>query len=177
MRVSDVLTLYDYNAWANGRVLDAAAKVPVAQFVAPAELSFDSLRGTLVHTLDAELDWRCRWQGLPSPPRLQQEDFADAGALVARWREEDARLRAYLATLRDEDLHRDLHYTSRLGRQYVETLWYLLVHVVNHGTQHRSEAAILLTNYGHSPDDLDLVYFIRDRVGAGAAQGRTEASE
>lgn len=39
-------------------------------------------------------------------------------------------------------------------------LWQALLHQVNHATQHRSEAALLLTAAGHSPGNLDfLVYF------------------
>ena len=37
-----------------------------------------------------------------------------------------------------------------------------LAHLANHGTQHRSEAAMLLTSYGYSPDDLDLIVFLRE---------------
>ena len=37
-----------------------------------------------------------------------------------------------------------------------------MAHVVNHGARHRSEAAMLLTNYSYSPGDLDLIVFLRE---------------
>jgi uncharacterized damage-inducible protein DinB len=42
----------------------------------------------------------------------------------------------------------------------------MLIHQVNHATQHRSEAALLLTQMGHSPGDLDLLVYM-DGVNAG----------
>ena len=40
------------------------------------------------------------------------------------------------------------------------SLWQALAHVVNHGTQHRAEAAALLTTVGCSPGDLDMIDYI-----------------
>ncbi len=70
---------------------------------------------------------------------------------------------AFLDTLGDADLDRPLTYRSSDGETLTRTFWYLLVHVVNHGTQHRAEAALLLTELGHSPGDIDLTLFVREQ--------------
>ena len=68
----------------------------------------------------------------------------------------------FLTGLSDDDLNATLHYKTTRGTPMSDVLWHLLVHVVNHGTQHRSEAAILLTTYGRSPRGPRPDYLLRE---------------
>lgn len=164
MLAAEARFLFDYNYWANGRILDAAAEVGRDEFVAPAPLSHGSLRGTLVHTLSAEWIWRLRCQKGESPTAMLSEDeFPTLAALRDRWREEESAMRGFLAGLHDDDLLRTVPYRSTAGTPLASVLWLILAHVVNHGTQSRAEAAVLLTQYGSSPGDIDLIVFARER--------------
>ena len=107
MNKADIVTLYDYNYWANGRILNAAARVTPEQFIAPAGLSHGSLRGTLVHTLGAEVIWRLRCQEGAAPHAMPVEtEFATFEALRVHWQAEEAAMRAFLVTLTDDLLRR-----------------------------------------------------------------------
>lgn len=55
----DIRMLYEYNRWANARILAAAAPISNAQFLTPGDFPHGGLRGTLVHTLFAELPGEC----------------------------------------------------------------------------------------------------------------------
>ncbi len=60
-------------------------------------------------------------------------------------------------------LTRMVRYPIDSGELRERVLWHCLLHVVNHGTQHRSEAAAILTSYGASPGDLDFTVFLLER--------------
>lgn len=162
MNRSDLQLLYRYNSWANARILNAAANLTLEQFLAPAAFPHGGLRGTLTHMLFAEWLWRKRWEGDSPTQRLKPEDFPDFDSLQRRWQEEEQKLLAFVEKVSEAALQATLHYktTTREPRQGI--LWQLMVHLVNHGTQHRSEAAALLTDFGHSPGDIDLIVLLRE---------------
>lgn len=164
MNKQELLTLYDYNYWANERILRATARVSPADFVAPHAFSHGGLRGTLVHALSAEWIWRVRCQEAVFPTALLQEaDFPTFTDLRMRWQQEEAAMRAYVSSLSDEQINHPIFYKSTDGAPYEALLWQLLVHIVNHGTQHRSEAAAMVTDLGHSPGNIDLIIYLREQ--------------
>ena len=173
MNIKDIHLLYEYNYWANKRILGASVNLTQEQFLASGSFPYGGLRGTLVHTLDSEWSWRHLIESIGSAsepkdfdwanwPELKEADFPTIDSLETRWREEEQAMRAYLGNLSDADMERHLRYTTDTGIKRDRILWHCLLHVVNHGTQHRSEAAALLTEYGHSPGDLDFTVFLNE---------------
>jgi uncharacterized damage-inducible protein DinB len=164
MNANDIRTLFDYSAWVNERILRALLQVTPEQFSAPNSSSYGSLRGTLVHTLRSEMIWRRRLQGDPMPTDLPVEtDFPTPQALSAAWAAEQPLMRAYLDSLGDADLQTVLEYKNTKGIPFQNMRWCILAHVVNHGTQHRAEAAAMLTDFGHSPGDIDMILYFREK--------------
>jgi uncharacterized damage-inducible protein DinB len=162
MNKQDLLTFYNYNQWANARILNAVCNVTQEQFLAPASFPHGGLRGTLVHALFAEWIWRKRWEGVSPTHRMKLEDFPTFESLQTRWLEEERQLMDFANSVTDERLNNLFHYNNTAGQPFSRILWQAMAHVVNHGTQHRTEAAAILTDVGHSPGDLDFIYFLGD---------------
>jgi uncharacterized damage-inducible protein DinB len=163
MKVQNIALIYNYNYWATKRLLASAAKVSQEQFVAPRSFPHRSLRGTFVHLLDAEYGWRVLFQQGLETKDLAETEFPTMDALEIRWLEEETAMRVYLGGLKDEDMTSIIRYTTSSGINRERVLWHCLYHVVNHGTQHRSEAAAILTDLGHSPGDFDFSMFMLEK--------------
>lgn len=164
MNLEAMTLLFDYNYWANGRILGATAGLSVEQYtVVVPGLSMGSVRKTLVHALGAEQVWRRRCLEGESPVALLSEaDCPTFDDLRRLWVAEEAEMRDGLARLTDRALAGRLAYHTLGGRPMENVLWQLLAHVVNHGTQHRAEAAVALTAFGYSPGDVDLIVYLRE---------------
>jgi uncharacterized damage-inducible protein DinB len=160
MNKNDISTLIRFNFWANDRLLAASEHLTPAEFrreVTP-DPGWGSLRGVLVHTLDTEYGWRSILQAQETNTILEASDFAEVAALKACWDGERSAWLGYVTRLSDERL------TQGYGRdsQHGPKVWQTIMHVVIHGTQHRGEAAFILTGYGHSPGELDFDLYLQE---------------
>lgn len=160
MNKNDILVLYQYNQWAAEKIFSAAKNITQAEYLAPASFPHGGLQGTLVHALFAEWIWRKRWEGISPRERLKAEDFPTFESLHTRWLEEEQALMSFVDSLTDEKLEATFSYRNTQGQPFERILWQAMAHVVNHGTQHRTEAAAILTDLGHSPGDIDMIGFL-----------------
>lgn len=165
MTRDDLRLLFDYNDWANRRILAAAGGLSAEEYaVALPGMSMGSVRATLVHMLAAQRIWRQRcFEGVSPTALLREAECPTFDGLRRLWAEEEAALRAGLDGPAGDDPDRRVAYRTTDGTPKKETLWQLLAHLVNHGTQHRAEAAVALTAFGCSPGDVDLIVYLRQR--------------
>ena len=161
--------LYDYNYWANGKLLDTCAALSEEQFLRPMSSSFSSVRDTLAHMMGAEWIWLARWLGrptrtLPGVPeglpfaetlRRWQEQFSSVEQLRKRWREIESELRQYLSGLDEKTLAGDFTYVNLQGKTWMYPLWRTIFHLANHGTYHRGQITTLLRQLGASAPTTD----------------------
>jgi uncharacterized damage-inducible protein DinB len=153
-----ITQLIHYNFWADEHILNACGGLPEADFTRPIDPDpgWGSLRGILAHALDAEMGWRAVLEGRNAAFELTAADFPDVGSLRERWAAERDAWLAYAAGLSDEQLNQSI------GPNHDPEMsaWQVIIHVVNHGTQHRAEAAAFLTGLGRSPGELDFDVYL-----------------
>jgi uncharacterized damage-inducible protein DinB len=169
MTPQEMRLLYDYNAWANHRSLEAASALTVEQFVQPMGSSFGSVRDTLAHLYGAEWIWLERFQGRSPSSLPDTTQFKDIASLRERWNELETRLLGFVRGLTQTDLDRVFEYKTLKFGVYSNPLCESLQHLVNHGTYHRGQVTTLLRQLGAQPIATDLMHFYRERATAASA--------
>jgi uncharacterized damage-inducible protein DinB len=145
---------YDYHFWINRKIWDSYV-VPLSgeQFTQEVSYSHGSVRNQIVHLIRADNGWFSELRGVDVPP---PPDLADRKAIRAHWDQVEQTMREYLATLRD-----DMLFTKPFPEGEDENLivWQVLVHVVNHGTDHRAQLLRLLNDLGVDTEFQDYIFY------------------
>ena len=169
MNTEDVRLLYDYNSWANHRILDACKHLTAEQFTRNLGSSFPSIHTTLVHICEAEWLWLERWHGRSASGLHPASDFPDFESVQRRYVEVERNLIDYVASLPAEDLARIVHHKTTQGVPQAAPHWQMLQHLVNHGTYHRGQVATMLRQLGSKAISTDLIVFYRERASQASA--------
>jgi uncharacterized damage-inducible protein DinB len=150
-----LLALVRFHAWANRRIIETAADLTDDELRRAGPFDHGTAFQTVRHLVDVDWSWRefCTGNDVGETYVWEKVPLEDLASLGAFGGSEDARLLAYVGSLDDASLAEPL--TLSDGASVPR--WLIVAHVVNHGTQHRSELARYLTDRGHSPGELDLL--------------------
>jgi len=161
--------LYDYNAWANHRVLEACAALAPEQFTRDLGSSFPSVRDTLAHILGGEWIWLERWQGRSPKSLPTAADYPVLASLKKRWEEIGGNLLAFVGGLTADEILAVNEYKTLTAGTFTSPLWRMLQHLANHGTYHRGQVTTMLRQLGATAVGTDLITFYRERAARAGA--------
>ena len=175
MTKDDIQLLYEYDRWANNRVLQAVSTLSAEEFTRDLGGSFRSVRDTLVHIVGVERGWLTCWKE-PSPSSTFVKDywtrhnalfnpnaFPDLAAVQLKWAEIEREQVEFVNRVTNESSGRMLPvYAKQIS------LAHLMQHLANHSTYHRGQVSLMMRQLAAGPVATDFALFLME--------GRCEAA-
>jgi uncharacterized damage-inducible protein DinB len=167
MTTDDIRLLYQYDRWANHRVLQAASRLSAEEFTRDLGSSFRSVRNTLVHIIGGEWIWLRYWKEPPTSSALltdlrmrrdllfNPDSFANVATVQQKWAEVEKEQTEFVNGLTDELLEKMLPLRATQAR-----LAHLMQHLANHSTYHRGQIALMIRQLGAEPLATDFHVFL-----------------
>lgn len=150
---------YDYHFAENRSIWDLSiSQLSYEQFVQPAGYSHGSVRDQIVHLMDVDDIWFSELRGVEPSEPLPPAQADDRSIIRARWDRVEQSIRGYLAELRDEMLFDTPIKEPDEDRNLI--VWQVLLHVVNHGTDHRAQLLRLLSDLGVKTSSQDYIFYV-----------------
>lgn len=159
---SAIKMLYDYNRWANARMLVACGSLTIEQWDRDLGHSWGSVHGLLTHMFAAEAVWLARWKGISPKALRQQADFPTYRDLCLAWETLAAEANLFVESCDEKALKQDVTYTNTKGESRTFPLGHLMLHLANHSTHHRGELAAMLATLGVPHPEDDLLWYLRE---------------
>jgi len=151
----------DYDLWANTRFVERLQRESDSVLDQAVPSSFPSLRATLLHIRDAEHVWWCRLTGTPT--RWPAEEDSAIPSLIPH----TLKLHTLVHAFDPPRLHEEHAYQDLRGNTHRQPAWMMLLHCLNHSTQHRAQLITMMRALGlRDIPANDLVVFQRTLIGS-----------
>lgn len=148
---------FEYHFMTNRKLWDQSVMALTdAQFVQPLDYSIGSIRNQTVHMFNVDDRWFCGLLNLPVPDFVNPEDYPDRALVREMWDAVEQRQRLYLDDLTDDMLQQEF----RPGI----LVWQVLLHNINHGTDHRAQVLAMLHSLGAPTFAQDYMYYVMGRL-------------
>jgi uncharacterized damage-inducible protein DinB len=169
MTKDDIQLLFEYDRWANNRVIQAASALTVEQFTRDLGGSFRSVRDAIVHIIAGEWNWLTYWKATSHDTAFltdlkQRREtlfnpnaFPDIAAVRLRWAEVEKERGEFVNGVTNEVLEKMLP-----ARNTQISLAHLMQHLANHSTYHRGQVALMMRQLGAEPVGTDFHVFLAE---------------
>ena len=169
MTKGDIQLLFEYDRWANNKVLQAVSVLSEEQFIRDLRGSFCSVRDTFVHIIGGEWLWLSYWKAPSHSPEIivelrAQRDthihpnrLPDFASVQLKWAEVEKKQLAFVSHVTDEGLK-----TKLPARGMPLELVHLMQHMVNHSTYHRGQISLMMRQLNAEPVATDFHVFLTD---------------
>ena len=150
---------FDYHFSENRKVWDSyVSQLSDEWFTQEADYAHGSVRNQIVHLIWVDDTWFSGLRGEELPEPLDPADFDSRESIRMYWDSVEQKMRDYLAELRDDMLvDRPLE-----GEDKDLIVWQVLLHVVNHGTDHRAQLLRSLHDLGVKTTSQDYIFYVYD---------------
>ena len=162
MNADFIRQMYDYHFTANHMVWDMITTLTGEQFTQPVDYSIGSIRNHAVHLMHVDHNWFAGLRGEERPGYPDPTTYTDRDAIRAEWDTVEEKMHVYLSRLTDAMLLEQPFAGSGRGDNLLT--WQVLVHVVNHGTDHRAQMLRLLNEQGVETGPQDFFYHLMGRL-------------
>ena len=144
---------YHYNAWANRRVITCLEQQNVLD---------EKILSVFGHLMAANFIWLNRIKDLP---KSKYELWGKYNLEELRNMVEEAGQLWESFINENENFDRLMKYHNYVGDYFENNVQQIMIHLVNHGTYHRGQVAMLLRQKGFDPVNTDFITY--DRVISG----------
>ena len=153
---------YNYHYTENRKIWDSCiAPLSYEQFTQDVDYSHGCVRDQIVHLMSVDDTWFSGLRGVEIPESLNPAHFDDRKIIRAYWDTVEQKMRDYLAELRDDRLF-EKPFADGEDKELI--LWQVLLHVVNHGTDHRAQLLRLVNDLGVKTGPQDYIFYVYDNL-------------
>jgi uncharacterized damage-inducible protein DinB len=150
--------LYEYHFTVNRKIWEQCiVQLTNEQFQENVGYSIGSARNQVVHMMNIDDRWFSGLRGEPVPDFIDPLRYTERTAIREAWDGVEAKMREYLGKLQDDMLDKQPFYEPDKDTTY---LWQILIHLVNHGTDHRAQLLALLNHLGVKTFPQDYYFYV-----------------
>ena len=152
-------TFIEYHLDMTRRVWESIDQITEEQFISDDAYSRGSIRNLMVHLAATDSNWLAGLKNIPEDqdePGKKLEDYSNRAIVREFWDNTAKDVTDYIETLTEE----------KLGEDPVDIQnprWQVLLHIINHGTDHRSTVLQRLHEFGAPTFDQDFIMWLWGR--------------